>query len=112
MRWGTAWVTGDVINVAILRRVRDRMECMRIRRVLQSFLDGELDGAQREWVAAHLDACRRCGLDAVTYESLRRRLSGFDQSVDPEAIARLERFVDQLAGEPFDQPDDRSPDIE
>jgi hypothetical protein len=104
---GTAWVSGDVMNVAILRRVRDRMECMRIRRVLQSFLDGELDDAQREWVAAHLEACRRCGLDAATYESLRTRLSGFSQSADAdrEAIARLERFVDRLAGEPYDEPD-------
>lgn len=88
--------------VDILQRARDRIECMRVSPLLQSFLDGELDALQRERVAAHLEACRRCGLAASTYESLKRRLGGFGQPADPDAVARLQRFVDHLADEPGD----------
>lgn len=85
------------MSVAIVQRVRDRIECMRVRPLLQSFLDGQLDDARRERVAAHLEACRRCGLAASTYRSLKERLRGFGQSPDPDAVARLEAFIDQLA---------------
>jgi anti-sigma factor RsiW len=88
------------MNVNILQRARDRIECMRVRPLLQAFLDGELDDAQRQRVAAHLEACRRCGLEASTYTSLKRRLSGFGDSGDPDAVARLTEFVDQLADVP------------
>jgi anti-sigma factor RsiW len=88
------------MNVDILQRARDRIECMRVGPLLQSFLDGELDHAQRQRVAAHLEACRRCGLAAATYASLKRRLSGFGQPADPDAVARLTEFVDRLADEP------------
>lgn len=88
------------MNVDILKRARDRIECMRVRPLLQAFLDGELDDAQRQRVAAHVEACRRCGLEASTYMSLKRRLSGFDEPLDPDAVARLTEFVDHLADEP------------
>jgi anti-sigma factor RsiW len=91
------------MNVDILQRARDRIECMRVRPLLQSFLDGELDDRQRQRVAAHLEACRRCGLAAATYEALKRRLSGFGEPADADAVARLTEFVDRLA----DEPDDR-----
>ena len=91
------------MNVDILQRARDRIECMRVRPLLQSFLDGELDDARRRRVAAHLEACRRCGLEASTYESLQRRLSRFGQPADPDAVARLTEFVDHLADEPDDE---------
>ena len=90
------------MSVDILQRARDRIECMRVRPLLQSFLDGELDGVRRRRVAAHLEACRRCGLEASTYESLKRRLGGFGQPADPNAVARLTEFVDHLAEEPDD----------
>jgi anti-sigma factor RsiW len=92
----------SLMNVDILQRARDRIECMRVRPLLQPFLDGELDEARRRRVAAHLEACRRCGLAASTYESLRQRLSEFGQPADPDAIARLTEFVDHLADEPDD----------
>jgi anti-sigma factor RsiW len=90
------------MNVDILQRARDRIECMRVGSLLQSFLDGELDDAQRRRVDAHLEACRRCGLAASTYASLKRRLNEFGQPADLDAVARLTEFVDQLANEPDD----------
>ena len=92
------------MDADLISRVRDRIECMRVRPLLQSFLDGELDGPQRQRVATHLDACRRCGLAASTYESLKRRLREFDQPADADAVARLTDFVDRLADD-ADDPD-------
>lgn len=88
------------MDLDLVSRVRDRIECMRVRPLLQSFLDGELDDLQRQRVATHLDACRRCGLAASTYESLKRRLQEFDQPADADAVARLTDFVDRLADDP------------
>lgn len=88
------------MDLDLLSRVRDRIECMRVRPLLQSFLDGELDDTQRQRVATHLLACRRCGLAASTYESLKRRLQEFDQPADADAVARLIDFVDRLADAP------------
>jgi hypothetical protein len=79
----------------IVQSMRDRIECMRVRPLLQPWLDGELD-VQRERVAAHLEACRRCGLAASTYRSLKERLGGLGQPADPEAVARLETFIGML----------------
>lgn len=88
------------MDLDVIGRVRDRIECMRVRPLLQSFLDGELDGPQRQLVATHLEACRRCGLAASTYESLKRRLQQLDQPADADAVARLTDFVDHLADNP------------
>jgi anti-sigma factor RsiW len=92
------------MDLGVIGRVRDRIECMRVRPLLQSFLDGELDDPQRQRVATHLEACRRCGLAASTYESLKRRLQQFDQPADADAVARLTDFVDRLADDPDTDP--------
>jgi anti-sigma factor RsiW len=85
------------MKVDMVRRARDLIECMRIGRHVQAFVDGELDDGQRQRVAAHLDACRRCGLAESTYQALKRRLHGYGQPADTDAVARLERFIDSLA---------------
>lgn len=83
--------------MAIFDRIKDRTECRRIRPLLQPFLDGELDRAQREQVASHLDACARCGLSEETYRSIKGRLHRLGLPPDEDTIARLEVFVEQLS---------------
>lgn len=88
--------------------VRDRIECMRVKPLLQPFLDGALAAAERGLVARHLDACRRCGVAASTYRSLKERLAGLGEPAEPEAVARFEDLVDDLgdsdeAGPPTDR---------
>lgn len=85
------------MRVGLLRRLRDRLECRRVRPLLQSFADGELDAEQRQRAARHLAACRRCGLEAATYTMLIGRLQGLGQAGDADAVARLEAFVRDLA---------------
>lgn len=87
------------MSVGIVRSMRDRIECMRVRPLLQPFLDGELDDARRDRLVAHLEACRRCGLAAETYRNLSARLQGLGQPAEPDAVARLAEFVDELAEE-------------
>jgi anti-sigma factor RsiW len=87
------------MSVGIVQDLRDRIECMRVKPLLQAWLDGELDDAQRARVAEHVEACRRCGLAASTYRSLKARLRGLGQPADRDAVARLEAFVDHLGGQ-------------
>lgn len=65
--------------------------------MLQTFVDGELDRTQCDAVQAHLDACRRCGLEADTYRELKGALDRCRNGVRPELLARLRRFAAQLS---------------
>ena len=84
------------MSVGILHGVKDRIECMRVKSLLQPFLDGALDDGKRELVARHLEACHRCGLAASTYRALKNRLNDLGEPADPQSVARLEAFVDEL----------------
>lgn len=81
----------------LLRGMRDRVECMRVNPLLQSYLDGELeeDGARR--VSRHLDACRRCGLAAETFRDIKAAMSRLGEEPDREAVKRLRRFAKGLS---------------
>jgi anti-sigma factor RsiW len=93
-----------VRGLDILQGMRDRIECMRVKPLLQPFLDGALIDDERALVARHLEACRRCGLAASTYRALKARLHALGGPHDPETVTRLESFVDGLA-----QSDELSP---
>ncbi len=51
-----------------------QMSCRQVGKVLQTYLDDELDDDTARKVAAHLEDCRRCGLEAETYEALKESL--------------------------------------
>ncbi len=82
---------------ARLRRPRGQMSCHQVAVVLQSYLDQELDEATVHKVTAHLDACRRCGLEAETYEALKASLHRVPAGPGEAPIARLRAFGEQLA---------------
>ena len=77
-----------------------RSGCLRVARVLQSYLDGEVDAPTSAMVAQHLEECRRCGLEASTYRAIKVAITetGPDVApVDAEAIERLRRFAEDLS---------------
>jgi anti-sigma factor RsiW len=74
-----------------------RKRCMATMRVLQSYLDGVLDEVSAQRVAAHLEDCRRCGLEADVYQEIKAALGARERTVDPRTIERLRRFGEQLA---------------
>lgn len=87
-------------------RQRAVLSCMQVRRVLQRYLDGQLDEVTAKRVERHLEACRRCGLEAATYAEIKAALARRD-GLDPGAVERLTAFVGRLrhdAASPLQQP--------
>jgi hypothetical protein len=75
---------------------RHPAECVRVAQLLQTYLDAELDDpAVVEEIAAHLDACHDCGLEADVYRRLKASLACRD-TTDEETLARLRAFVDDV----------------
>lgn len=72
------------------------MDCAHVGKIVQSYLDSELDDETARRVSAHLDECRRCGLEASVYRDLKAALA---HRTDPptESIDRLRHFGHQLA---------------
>lgn len=68
-----------------------RLNCMQVARVLQRYLDGETDEVTARRVAAHLEDCRRCGLEAAVYRELKQSLARREMP-DEQALARLRDF--------------------
>lgn len=80
-----------------LRRRREApLDCREVARVLESYLDADLDDAIASRIAEHLEQCRRCGLEAATYLEIRRCLIGRTPALTDESLARLRDFADRL----------------
>ena len=78
-----------------------RSECHQVAKVLQGYLDGELDAPTSNQVAAHLEVCRRCGLEATTYLAIKTAIASSaapSPAVDTTAVERLRQFADGLSG--------------
>jgi anti-sigma factor ChrR (cupin superfamily) len=71
-------------------------ECHVVGAVLQAYLDGELGPQDAELVAAHLEFCERCGIEATTVERVVDAIKRQRPDLDPEPIDRLTSFVDRL----------------
>lgn len=78
------------------RRLHEMRDCMHVGPKLQSYLDGELSTVSVRRVRAHLEYCRKCGLDVAAYSEIKRALATRGQP-PAEALARLRAFAEQLA---------------
>lgn len=86
------------------RRRGDAMaSCREVHRVLQSYLDGQVDEFTAHRVAAHLDACRACGLEADVYRELKQALARRANHVDETVIERLREFGREIADHADDE---------
>ncbi len=81
------------------------MGCRAVRRILQAFLDGEVEPRHAELVAAHLESCQRCGVEARTFQAVIAALRRLRPDLDVEAYTRLCQVVDRLAAD--DGPESR-----
>lgn len=81
------------------RRRTDENEatCAEVAAVLQPFLDGQVDDVTMQRVRRHLDACRRCGLEAETYTAIKDALARRRPVVDDDAVRRLREFGRDLS---------------
>ena len=91
------------------RRMRGNREiasCLEVGRVLQAYLDGQVDVVTARRVARHLEMCRRCGLEAQTYLAIKEALARGGRDVDADAVARLRDFGARLIDSDIEPPDD------
>jgi len=70
--------------------------CMAVARVLQAYLDGEVDEATARRVGAHLAVCRRCGMTADTYQAIKASLTRGGTGWDDLTRRRLEEFAHHI----------------
>ncbi|HUW15765.1 MAG TPA: zf-HC2 domain-containing protein [Actinomycetes bacterium] len=76
-----------------------RLRCHQVAKTLQAYLDGEVVPRKADQVAAHLEECRQCGLDAQTYRAIKASIATSYAPDDTarEAVVRLRGFVEGLA---------------
>lgn len=80
---------------------REMTSCHKALRLLQQALDGELDDRTMKRVSRHFEACRKCGLEAATYQAIKDAIkSRTHLAIDPAAIADLEHFARGLGQSP------------
>ncbi|MEZ5263512.1 MAG: anti-sigma factor [Acidimicrobiia bacterium] len=83
------------------RRRPDELDCATVGKLLQRYLDGELDDVRAAQLSAHLEDCVRCGLEADAYERLKASLAAKGTVADGDpALARLRLFAASLLEEP------------
>ncbi len=84
----------------IRRRRADReATCAEVAAVLQTYLDGGTDDLTARRVRRHLDRCRRCGLEAETYQAIKEALARHDRDIEAETLERLKAFGERLLDE-------------
>ena len=84
------------------RRKKPEVNCREVGKVLQSYLDGDVEEGFAAKIASHLEACRGCGLEFETYQQIKTSLAAKMPEVDPAAVERLRRFGDKISADPSD----------
>jgi mycothiol system anti-sigma-R factor len=76
------------------------ISCSEAVRQLWEYLDGVLDGPDREAIEEHLSVCRRCCGELEFARELRRFLASSEHEEIPDAVrARLSATLEELGGE-------------
>ena len=73
----------------------DRLGCREVLRTLQAFLDGEVEARRAELVAAHLESCPRCGVEADTIAAVVGAIRRLRPDLDLAAYTRLVDLIEQ-----------------
>jgi Putative zinc-finger/Sigma-70, region 4 len=79
------------------RRLTAQDECHKIARLIQRYLDEEIDDQQAARVARHLKVCRDCGLAADTFQTIKAALARRRLTIDNDAVKRLTEFTERFA---------------
>lgn len=72
------------------------LRCRQVARVLQRYLDGEVDAETAHRVSAHLERCEDCGLEAEAYRAILDTLAA-RRRLPPDLGERVRRFAADLA---------------
>lgn len=74
------------------RSAAESLDCHTVAEQLQLYLDHEIEQERSALIAAHLDYCRKCGLEADAYEQIKSTLASQRQAVPDESVQRLRAF--------------------
>ncbi|MEM7141724.1 MAG: zf-HC2 domain-containing protein [Actinomycetota bacterium] len=85
-----------MIGRSWFRRNKAEVNCREVGKVLQSYLDNDVEPDFAEKIAAHLEKCKDCGLEYETYSAIKTSLASQMPEVDAAAVDRLRSFGDQL----------------
>jgi len=81
-------------------RAGEHLSCTEVGRSLQRFLDGEIpDHVAADSLAEHLEACKRCGLEADVYRRIKHAIEHHRTDVPEESVQRLREFGQRLMRE-------------
>ncbi len=72
--------------------------CLTVRRVLQGYLDGEVDAHRATGITAHLEVCSRCRVERELLDGVRAALRAQRARIDPATRQRLTALLDTLTG--------------
>lgn len=75
---------------------KEMASCLQVMRVLQSYLDGHTDEVTARRVANHLEACRRCGMEASVYREIKAALARQTTPLDDGSLERIRQFSSSL----------------
>jgi len=75
---------------------KSELNCREVGRVLQWYLDGDLDEADIPKIQEHLEKCRECGLEADTYTSISESLAARGRLANDDVMQRLRAFTTEL----------------
>lgn len=79
------------------RTITKPLNCRQVGKIIQHYLDDRLDPSRRALMDAHLDDCRRCGMEVDAYRTLCAEL-GHRRTVLPAAtVQRLRDFGIRIA---------------
>lgn len=79
------------------RRDTDPLTCDEVGELLQHYLDDHVDAELAGRIEAHLDDCRRCGLEAQIYRDIKQSLAARRPAVPRQSLERLRAFGESLA---------------
>jgi anti-sigma factor RsiW len=76
----------------LLGRTHGGLTCHEVGEILQQYLDGHVDADRAGRIEIHLEECRRCGLEAETYERIKATLAAQRPDIPEESLNRLRAF--------------------
>jgi len=76
--------------------VNGRLGCRRVHKLLQAFLDGEVEPRRAESVTAHLERCSRCHVEADVLTRVIEAIQRLRPDLDLAAYTRLIAAVEAM----------------
>ncbi|MDH3301115.1 MAG: zf-HC2 domain-containing protein [Acidimicrobiia bacterium] len=84
----------------LLDRLRGTMSCGDVLKVIQSYIDGEINATTARRVAAHLEQCDPCADEEYIYGQIKASLARRRHKVDMDVLDQLMSFGERLKTDP------------